>query len=216
MLIIFKGKEDLNNYLTYIMKIKIVLFVLYLLCFAASCTNNVPDISSTVSNNKIDSSFTSKKELKRNIDTFHFINNCSELIANKSIGAIQGTNHGKDSVGYFCIADCYVSKDKGSYEIIFSYKGGIVKRKTLGYDGLSKNYDEGCANNFINFDCFAFVIPMRDPDKQKDEHAMNIDFPNIVKIYRRIENDNWVFLKRVKVNSFEEYSEQQFKIIYGL
>ena len=30
-----------------------------------------------------------------------------------------------------------------------------------------------------------------DPQKQEDIHEMNIDFPVTVRIYKRIENDNW-------------------------
>jgi hypothetical protein len=57
---------------------------------------------------------------------------------------------------------------------------------------------------------------MRDPDKQKNVHAMNIDFPVTVKAYERTTGDNWKFLKKVRVKTFHELSLLKFKTIYHI
>lgn len=129
------------------------------------------------------------------------------------VGALQIANTTNDSANYLCFAACYDCPE--SYEIIFIYTGGIEIRKTVGYDSLSKRFEDGCNNNFSAFDCFAFVLPMRDPEKQEDIHAMNIYFPVIVKVYKRVKIDSWRYIKTVKANNFKEYVTLQFKTIYS-
>ncbi len=147
-------------------------------------------------------------------DSVHFFNNCSELMNGSSSGGIQGVNTSKDSTGYFCFVECFDCKE--SYEVVLSYKGGIEKRKFIGYQKIEASFNSGCQNLFNDFDCFAFVLKMRDPEKQKDMHAMNIDFPVNVKIYKRISGDTWQFIKKIKAKSFEEYSRAELNTIYGL
>ena len=129
------------------------------------------------------------------------------------VGALQVANAINDSSSNLCFAGCYSCKE--TYEIIFAYKGGIEIRNSMGYDSLDKIFEKGCYNNFLEFNCFAFVCPMRDPEKQDDIHEMNIDFPVIVRVYRRIENDNWQYIKTKKVKTFEDYTALQFNTIYS-
>lgn len=56
---------------------------------------------------------------------------------------------------------------------------------------------------------------MRDPEKQEDIHAMNINFPVIVRIFKRINNHNWQFIESTEVKTFENYAALQFKTIYS-
>ncbi len=166
--------------------------------------------SNTLSVTKLDTN----NKVINSTDTIHFLNNCSELMTNTEVGALMGINKDNDSTGYLCFAECYDCKEV--YQIIFVHKGGVSVRKKLGYEEISKEFHNGCNNNFESFDCFAFVNPMRDPDKQKDEHAMNIDFPVIVKIYKRTTGDNWKFIERSKTKTFEEYQMVLFKTIYEI
>lgn len=194
---------------------KIIIFFTTFLLSCQSHSNKKLDKFTSV-----DTSVNQNRTLSRiNTDTsiinsVHFLGNCLELMSNSSVGSLAEIDKDKDSTGYLCFADCYDCKE--SYEIIFVYKGGVSVRKRLGFEGVSKEFDNGCNNNFKNFDCFAFVNPMRDPDKQKDEHAMNIDFPVTVKIYKRITGDTWEFVKKIKVKSFEEYQLVRFKTIYDI
>jgi hypothetical protein len=57
---------------------------------------------------------------------------------------------------------------------------------------------------------------MRDPDKQKDVHAMNVDFPVTVRSYERTKGDNWKLLKKARAKTFNELSQLQYRTIYHL
>lgn len=193
----------------------VVYFVIFFLLSCESSPRNVKPYQTTLT----DSNTLSVKKLDTNnkidsTDTMHFLNNCSELMANTEVGALMGINRDNDSTGYLCFAECYDCKE--AYQIIFVHKGVVSARKRLGYKEISRVFHNGCNNNFESFDCFAFVNPMRDPDKQKDEHAMNIDFPVIVKIYKRFTGDNWKFIECSKAKTFEEYQMVLFKTIYGI
>jgi hypothetical protein len=147
-------------------------------------------------------------------DTTNFFNDCLKLMNNSYIGSLTGIVRGKDSINFLCFADCYDCKR--SYEIVFVRKGGVLKRKSLGIDKISDDFYKGCNNDFVNFDCVAFVNPMRNPDMQKDPHAMNIDFPVTMNIYVRLENNTWQFIKSITVRTFEEYQTERFKAIYNI
>lgn len=147
-------------------------------------------------------------------DSIHFFQNCEDLKAHSSIGALQLIKVSKDSAGLFCFAACYDCKE--TYEIVFNYKCSVEERNMLGLKGIESAFDSGCSNNFNKFDCYAFVTPMIDPDKQKDVHALNINFPTTVKIYKRIFDDRWELKKKIKVKSIKEYIMLQFKTIYEI
>jgi len=146
-------------------------------------------------------------------DTTGFLSNCKLLMMRSYVGALQIATAINDSSSYLGFAACYSCKE--SYEIIFVYKGGNEIRKSIGYDSLGKIFEKGCYNNFSEFNCFAFVLPMRDPEKQEDIHAMSIDFPVIVRVYKRIESDHWEYIKTKKVETFGDYTALQFKTIYS-
>ena len=132
----------------------------------------------------------------------------------QSIGALQGLDKPKDSTGYLCFSAYYDCPNP--YEIIFVYKGGVSKRKELGYDGLEKLFPSGCQNYYRDFDCFCFEINMRDPQKQEDIHATKYTFPAAVKIYKRVMNDKWTLTQKLNIQSYTEYRYIQFKTIYGI
>ena len=131
---------------------------------------------------------------------------------NRSIGGIQDTTADRDSSGYMGFYPCYSCKD--SYEIIFALKGGKKARIEAGWDGIEKKFDAGCANNFVEFECYSFVTPMRDPEKQPDMHALNIDFPTTVKIYKRITGNNWRFISNKKIKTVNDYCSMQLAFVY--
>lgn len=153
--------------------------------------------------------------LKSNVstDTTGFLGNCKKLLKHRSVGYLQGTTISKDSTGLFGFFDSYDSPL--TYEIIFVAKGGIKSRSLDSISSVDEKLDKGCDNNFSDFDCYAFVYPMRDPEKQDDMHAMNIDFPVNVKAYIKVEGDNWRLVKQIKTNSFKEFSKFQFDVIYS-
>jgi hypothetical protein len=185
--------------------------ILLLSCNGSKNRNR--QLTNTPDSNNSNLSF-KKKNTSHFEDSIHFFTNCSELLSNSSIGAFQEPTLNTDSANFICFADCYSCKKQ--YEVIFLLKGDINNRKQIGYDSLSAEFMKGCDNNFAKFDCFAFVNPSRDPDTQKDPHAINLDFPLITIIYHRITDDNWKLIGKVKVASFKEYQLLQFKIIYGL
>ncbi|MGN6602614.1 MAG: hypothetical protein ACTHK8_09195 [Ginsengibacter sp.] len=145
-------------------------------------------------------------------DTSGFFENCEQLMDGSSVGNLQGTDHSNDSTGNLCFFDNYENQ---SFEIILLLKGGPAKRADVGPEKISKMFHNGYQNTFNQFDCFAFVFPQRDPDKQQDVHDMNIDFPVVVKAYKRIDNDNWKYIRTVKEKAFEDFSEFQFETIYA-
>ncbi|MEI9942922.1 MAG: hypothetical protein WDN26_01755 [Chitinophagaceae bacterium] len=147
--------------------------------------------------------------LSNSLDTSGFFSNCQELTGHLSSGYIQGINRSKDSLGSFYFSACYDCAQ--SFEVIFFHNKG-ENGTEIGW----KEAKNGCSDYFKNFDCFAFIYTMRDPDKQKDIHAMNIDFPIKVRTYKRVINDNWKFIREIKAKTFEEFSLLQFKTIYNL
>lgn len=185
--------------------------IFFILIYSCSCSSLTEESSSS---KKISAFKMDTLQSTIEIDTLGFLEDCKLLMNNAYEGALQGNNAGKDSNNYLCFSACYNCSQ--SYEIIFVLKGGIAKRKAMGYDLLFKEFQKGCDNKFSEFDCFCFVLPMRDPEKQEDIHAMNIDFPVQVKVYKRTSEDQWKFLEKIRVNSFHEYSLLQLKTIYQL
>ncbi|SEN39219.1 hypothetical protein SAMN04488505_11041 [Chitinophaga rupis] len=149
---------------------------------------------------------------KQWFDTTGFLSNCSPFMKSAYVGVLQGTNASRDSIFNLCFAPCYDCPE--TYEIIFVYKGGVRERKLMDYKIMEDIFRKGCGNHFSEFDCFAFVVPIRDPEKQDDMHALNMDFPLEVKVYSRIEGDKWRKVIARRVNSFEEYGDLQLNVIY--
>jgi hypothetical protein len=130
-------------------------------------------------------------------------------------GRIQGLGEGrKDSASDIGTTANYEAAVP--YEILYIYKGDVAERNRKSdsvADLFSKEGNEG----YPDFNCYAFVVPrMMDPQKMEDMHDMNIFFPTPVKAYKRVVGNKWTFLKEATVNSFEEYSNLQFNVIYGL
>jgi len=144
-------------------------------------------------------------------DTAGFFSNCQHWTYGLFMGNLQGVNASKDSLGAFCFYECYDCKE--TFRIIFIHKSKSANNTNKA---VWSEFENGCNEKYPNFNCFAFVYPMRDPDKQKDVHAMNIDFPVIVKTYERMADDNWRFIKQVKAETFKELALLQFRTIYHL
>lgn len=143
-----------------------------------------------------------------------FLKDCDKW-NEKSSGRLMGLeNKPKDSTSHLCFSAYYDGPE--TYEIIFTYKGGVEKGKLIGDDSISNDFFKGCKNLFVDFDCFAFVIKMRDPQKQEDMHETNYSFPAYARVYKRLIADKWTLIKRVKVNSYQEYRNLQFNTIYSL
>lgn len=193
-------------------KVRILLFIFFTSCHDATTSENKPNsnIGNSDSTNYTDSYEKIQTSPK---DTTGFFSNCQELMYHSSLGSLQSVEADKDSLKNLYFAACYDCKT--TFEIVFSHKVP-EKRKDQNYKSLSNEFTNGCAEYFKNFNCFAFVCPMRDPDKQKDVHAMNIDFPVEVRVYERTADDIWEFVKRAKVKNFKDYALLQFKSIYHL
>jgi len=133
-------------------------------------------------------------------------------IVRYSHGALQGTKHSEDSTGYLGFADVFC---KNPYEVIFLYKD-LQTRKKMGYNVLSQIFlqKELGKDDYSDFNCFVFVYPHRDPEKQKDVDAMNIDFPVTVLAYKKVGN-TWKFVSKTKAATFEKFSEFQFRVLYN-
>jgi hypothetical protein len=150
----------------------------------------------------------------RNLAKVSFLKDCGKWNGSY-FGALQGLDpRRKDSASNLCFASYY--KVTVPYEIIFVYKGSVKKRNEIGYPLIPKEFDQGCANMYANFNCFAFVLKMKDPSLQDDPNFTGYSFPTVVKAYRRISEDRWSLLKQVTVKSYSEYRRLQFKTIYGL
>jgi hypothetical protein len=143
-----------------------------------------------------------------------FFERCDLLL--ESQGALQGVlpKVSEDSTGYFCFLERYNGDQ--SFEIILSYKGGVKKRKELGYNGLSKLFLEGCKSKYPDFDCYAFVLKIKNPNDQEDIHQSEIQYPVDVIVYRRIESDNWDLITKKKIKNWTEYSKLRFNTVYNL
>jgi hypothetical protein len=143
-------------------------------------------------------------------DTSGFISGCQSWTS-EFTGYLQEVEARKDSTGPFCFYECFDCKE--TYRLIFVHK---TDKKGVSDDAIWNEFNNSCADKFKNFECFAFVYPMKNPDKQKDVHASTIKFPNVVKVYERILDDNWKFLKMQSVESFRELTRLQFNIIHHL
>jgi len=143
-----------------------------------------------------------------------FLKDCAKWNDHYS-GTLQDLpKRGADSTANLCFSAYYDVKP--TYEIIFLYKGGVERRKAMGDKAVSDNFFKGCKNQYRDFDCFTFVLPLKDPQKMEDMHASNYVFPCKVKIYRRITEDSWQSLGEYSVRTYKQYREIQFRAIYGL
>lgn len=142
-------------------------------------------------------------------DTLGFISDCNKINSSSWSGNLQGVNFPSDSLGPFCFYECYDCKE--TYELVL-----VGKRKILGTnsDSLWAEFSVGCASGFREFNCFVFVYPMTDPEKQDDVHAMNVKFPVNVKVYKRTSAADWLFEKSTKVRNLKELSTLRFNTIY--
>jgi hypothetical protein len=143
----------------------------------------------------------------------HFLKLCDSWDLNAT-GFLMGIPRGRDSLGHLCFSACYSCQN--TFDIIFVLKGGLSRRIKLGDESISKIFTSGCANTFQDFDCYAFVLKMKNPDKMADMHATRYSFPTAVTVYKRIQADNWSLVKKYLVKSYKEYRTLQFNTIYGL
>jgi hypothetical protein len=157
---------------------------------------------------------TDNADRKENLANVSFLKDCGKWNGTSS-GALQGLDKKrKDSVSNLCFASFY--KVPIPYEIIFVYKVSVEKRNLLGDDLISRDFFNGCNNLYADFNCFAFVLEMKDPTLLDDPSVSRYNFPTSVKIYKRITGDKWSFLQQITAKSYSEYRKLQFKTIYGL
>ena len=183
-------------------KLNYIIFLLFI-----SCNN------STSSGNGI-SANTANAAVKINLpDTSGFLSDCQKIEKNISSGYLQGVEIEKDSLGLFGFYECFDCKE--TYEIVFVHKDFNI-RKQLENDSVWRALQAGCRDYFKDFESFAFVYRMRDPDKQIHMHELNMDFPLVVRIYERIADDKWKFIMTAIVKTFSEFGFLQFKSIYHL
>ena len=143
-----------------------------------------------------------------------FLKDCKKW-SEKYSGALQGLDaKRRDSAGNLCFSEYYGSAMP--YEIVFVYKASVEQRRQMPNDSINNNFLHGCDSLFADFDCFAFVHPMINPDSLSDIHKDNDIYPGQVKVYKRIKDDQWSFVRETKVNSLRELSDLKFRTIYGL
>jgi hypothetical protein len=153
-------------------------------------------------------------ESRNMVDSVTFLDNCNNFMKGSWQGALQGTNANEDSISYLCFAACYDCKE--TYEVIFVHKGGVEARKIIGGKKIWEEFQESCNNKFKNFDCFVFVIHVKDPEKQDDIHLTRYSFPSKVKAFKRVDLDKWMYIGTKVINNFQDYGNFRFKIIYGI
>lgn len=193
----------------------IKIYVFYVVCLALiCCSTNVRNetVSEQLSKDEAIKDIGFEKE--QNSDSVTFFSNCSKLMSRSWQGALQASNHERDSIHYLCFAACYDCAK--TFEIVFLYGNSVSERKKLGYDGIWKIFQNGCSSFFSGFDCYAFVVRMKDPETLEDIHETNMAFPLSVEIYKRVQNDSWRFIKIDTVKDLESYQELRFKSIYGI
>jgi len=186
--------------------VKVIICIFFVACNNSS-NSIVPDNKSadSVSNVK---SYSRSKEIRE--DTIGFLSNCDQWKKGLSEGSLQGLDINKDSLEDFCFYECYDCKE--TFEIAFAYKNKNEKNKE---DLMWSEFSKGCSNKFEKFNCYAFVYPMVDPDKQKDVHEINIRFPVTVRAYRRIDGDRWHLIKKEDIKDFHDLSLLRFQTIYN-
>jgi hypothetical protein len=131
-------------------------------------------------------------------DTLGFLSNCKNWSSTYE-GYLQALERSKDSLGPFFFYESY--NTGASFELIF-----VPKEKGKNWD----DYQNGCANQYRDFDIYSFVYPLRDPDKQKDVHQINIDFPVSVRLFRRDSADLWQYKGVRTARSLSELTELEF------
>jgi hypothetical protein len=187
---------------------------LLIFIFLLSCQNLAPQNREGFNKRSDSSKFVddSEKANEGLKDTNGFFLDCQKW-SGSSMGYLQEVESSKDSLGPFCFYESYDGKE--TFEAIFAYKD-FVQRKNVDQDSVWNSFKNGCSGDFKDFQCFVFAYPMRDPDKQKDIHALNVDFPVTVRVYKRLNMDHWQHLETVKVKAFKELATIQFNALYGI
>jgi len=179
-----------------------------------SCHSNIKD--STVLSNQLPF-----KQKEYSVDSINFFDSCSSVVTYSSWIGLQGTDASLDSTTYLCLADNYNAKK--TYELIGRYKSTIESQKAIGRDSLFHIFNNACSNSFADFECYAFVFPMTEPepgectDKNGEPIAcsIGINFPVNIKAYYRVHDNDWISVGNKIANRFEELSSFEFKTVYG-
>jgi hypothetical protein len=193
---------------------KYLIILLYVSIILGSCNLRSKDGKAQRDDTLIKENNDVNKENKNIVNTFNFLNDCNKLKKRSWEGSLQGTNKSKDSISYLCFSACYDCQE--TYELIFVLRGGVERRKHLGYDSIWSTFKNVCNNKFKDFECFVFVIPMKDPEKQDNIHETIYTFPSKIKVYKQVDSDNWRLLCDTLVGDFNAYANLRFKTIYGL
>lgn len=150
----------------------------------------------------------------KGVDSVRFLNNCKSLMERSWQGALQVENHHQDSTNFLCFAACYDCVN--TFEIVFLFGSNVETRRQMGYSSIWSIFQDGCGTSFKDFQAYAFVAPMIDPESLEDIHKPNMSFPCDVKAYRRVINDNWRLVDAKTVKDLNSYNEYRFEIIYDL
>jgi hypothetical protein len=189
-----------------------------LLCYVIFIFVSCNISSKNETNKKTDSLYSEKSALNKENrhlgDTNNFLEDCRKLTKRSWEGSLQGISRSKDSAGYLCFSACYDCQE--TYEMIFVFKGGVLRRKSIGYDSIWASFRNGCDNKFKDFDCFVFVLPIKDPEKQDDIHKTIYTFPEKIKVYKQMDSIDWRLLYDTSVTDFGAYGNLRFETIYKL
>lgn len=133
--------------------IQAVIIILLISCQSSTSSQRDAD-----KNHDSVTSVTTSASLNKNLKgTAGFLSNCQKWSNGISEGYLQGVEASKDSLGDFCFYECYDCKE--TFEIIFIHK---TKRGSDTDNSMWNEFENSCSNQYANFNCFAFVYPMRD------------------------------------------------------
>ena len=124
----------------------------------------------------------------------------------RSFGIFQNIDR-TDSAGPYVHWKYY--SDTLSFELIFYPKN--ISKKLVEFSSFERKYGQ---NNYVDFNCFAFVYPMIDPEKDGDYHADNTPYPVTVKAYFR-KNGLWNFVSSREVKNMTELSKYRVDVMYS-
>ena len=164
--------------------------------FFSACSTN-PDSENVLS--KSDALPLSKENNSNNIPDF------LKLLDIKStgyLGYLQGVEK-NDSSGPYVFHEYY--SDTLSFQLIYIHKS--QKKNDISFNSIRTDRK----NNYEDFILFAFVYPIKDPDRiENDDERMK--FPLNVKCYIRMEK-NWQFYSKETSQNLTELSQFQIQCI---
>lgn len=189
------------------MKIVSCLIILHCIgCMNSSSKKMVQKDSSKTKEEKVhiknDSELINKQQLFDTLPDFLLL---SENAKETGLVYLQGVNK-TDSAGPYIVRDFIT--DTLSFELILYPKNNQKGNVDILF------LDKYKMNGYKDFYCYAFIYKMYNPDKMKDYHADNTQYPAFVKSYLK-KNGKWNFVSAHKAKNLSELSQYEIDVMYG-